>query len=129
MRLLLDSHAWLWFMLGDAERFPADIRDVIEDPKTHVVVSVASQWELMIKALRGRIRLPDPPERFLIDLPRDTGFRVLDIQPRHVAALADLPELHGDPFDRMLVAQALIEDLDIVTDDEVIRRYPVRTAW
>ena len=129
MRLLLDSHAWLWFVIGDADRFPSDVRDVVEDPKTHVVVSVASQWELMIKALRGRLRLPDAPERFLIDLPREVGFRVLDVQPRHVAALADLPHLHADPFDRMLVAQALTEDLVLVTDDEAIRRYPVPTLW
>ena len=54
---------------------------------------------------------------------------MLDIQPRHVAALAELPQIHGDPFDLMLVAQAMVEDLDLVTDDQMIRRYPVRTMW
>lgn len=127
--MLLDSHALLWFLLGDAERFPLHVRDVIEDPNSHVVVSVTSQWELMLKAMAGRLRLPDAPERFLVDLPREAGFRVLDVQPRHVAALAELPALHGDPFDRMLVAQALVEGLDLVTGDETLRSYPVRTLW
>jgi PIN domain nuclease of toxin-antitoxin system len=129
VRVLLDSHALLWFLLGDAERFPSHVRDVIEDPRSHVVVSVTSQWELMLKAMAGRLRLPDAPERFLIDLAQEAGFRVLDVQPRHVAALAELPGIHPDPFDRMLVAQALVEDLDLVTGDEVLRRYPVRTMW
>ena len=125
--MLLDSHALLWFLLGDAERFPLHVRDVIEDPNSHVVVSVTSQWELMLKAMAGRLRLPDAPERFLVDLPREAGFRVLDVQPRHVAALAELPALHGDPFDRMLVAQALAESLTIVTRDDHIPRYGVAT--
>lgn len=129
MRLLLDSQALVWFLLGADDVFPSRIRDLVEDPHTHVVVSVASQWELMVKAMAGRLRLPEPAERFLIDIPKETGFRVLDVQPRHVAALAELPQIHGDPFDRMLVAQAMVEDLDLVTDDDHMRRYPVRTMW
>ena len=129
MRLLLDSQALLWFLLGSDDVFPGHVRDAVEDTQAHVVVSVASQWELMIKAMNGRLELSDAAERFLIDLPREAGFRVLDIQPRHVAALAELPQIHGDPFDRMLVAQAMVEDLDLVTDDQMIRRYPVRTMW
>ncbi len=129
MRLLLDSHALLWFLLGDAERFPLGIKDLVEDPKVTVAVSVTSQWELMLKALAGRLHLPDAPERFLVDLPVEAGFRLIHVQPRHVAALAELPVIHADPFDRMLVAQALVEDFDLVTGDEQLRRYPVRTLW
>jgi PIN domain nuclease of toxin-antitoxin system len=129
MRVLLDSHALLWFLLGDADRFPVHVRDLIDDPRTHVAVSVTSLWELMLKATAGRLRLPDAPERFLIDLPSEAGFRVIDVQPRHVAALVDLPQIHRDPFDRMLVAQALVEDLDLVTSDETLRSYPVRSLW
>ena len=126
--LLLDAHVLIWFALN-AEELPAHLKDRLEDPATRVVVSVASQWELMIKAMKGKLSLPGTPERFLTDFPKDAGFRVLDVQPRHVAALAGLPQIHTDPFDRMLVAQALVEDLDLVTDDEVVRRYPVRTMW
>ena len=129
MRLLLDSHALLWFLLGDADRFPSHVRDLIDDPRTHVAVSVTSLWELMLKATAGRLRLPDAPERFLIDLPPEAGFRVIDVQPRHVAALVDLPQIHRDPFDRMLVAQALVEDLDLVTSDETLRSDPGRSLW
>jgi PIN domain nuclease of toxin-antitoxin system len=127
--LLLDSHALLWFLRGDADRFPSTLRDLIEDPGSRVVVSVASQWELMLKVLAGRLRLPDAPDRFLLELPEESGFRVLQVQPRHVGALVDLPQLHGDPFDRILVAQALVEDFDLVTSDPVVRSYPVRTIW
>jgi PIN domain nuclease of toxin-antitoxin system len=128
VRLLLDSHAFLWHLLDD-ERLPREMKDLVEDPGVHVAVSVTTQWELMLKALAGRLRIPDVPERFLIDLPLDEGLRVIHIQLRHVAALAELPQIHADPFDRMLVAQALVEDLDLVTGDETLRRYPVRTLW
>jgi PIN domain nuclease of toxin-antitoxin system len=126
--LLLDAHVLLWYAL-DADELPLYLKERLEDSATRVIVSVASQWELMIKAMSGKLTLPDVPERFLTEFPKDAGFRVLDVQPRHVAALAELPEIHADPFDRMLVAQALVEDLDLVTDDEVVRRYPVRTMW
>ena len=129
MRLLLDSHALLWFLRGDEDRFPTHVRDLVEDPGNHVAVSVASQWELMLKALAGRLRLPEAPDVFLLDLPREAGFRVIDVQPRHVQALPELPSIHGYPFDRMLVAQALVEDFDLVTGDETLRSYPVRTLW
>ena len=128
MSVLLDSHSLVWYLTDD-DRLPQPLKDLLEDPGVRVVVSVASQWELMIKALRGRLRLPDDPERFLVDLPEEAGFRVLAIHDRHVAALSELPAIHDDPFDRMLVAQALVEDLELVTGDERIRAYPVRTVW
>jgi PIN domain nuclease of toxin-antitoxin system len=83
----------------------------------------------MLKAMVGRLRLPDAPERFLVELHDEAGFRVIHVQPRRVAVLAELPAIHADPFDRMLVAQAMAEDLDLVTGDETLRRYPVRTRW
>ena len=129
VKVLLDSHALLWFLRGDDDRFPSQMRELIEDPTTAVWVSVASQWELMIKALGRRLRLPDAPERFLVDLPQEAGFRVLPIHERHVAVLAELPAIHSNPFDRMLIAQALVENLELVTGDDVLRGYPVRTIW
>ncbi len=128
MRLLLDSHAFLWYLVND-DRLPRSVKDLLEDPSVPVTVSVATQWELMVKSMRGRIRLPGSPERFLIDPAAEAGFRVLPIEQRHVLALPELPEIHTDPFDRMLVAQAIVDDLDLVTGDEQIRRYPVRTVW
>lgn len=128
MRLLLDSHAFLWYLLND-DRLPQPIKDLLEDPAISVTVSVATQWELMVKSMRGRIRLPGSPEQFLIDPAEEAGFRVLPIEQRHVLALPELPDIHADPFDRMLIAQAIVDDMDLVTGDDVIRRYPVRTLW
>lgn len=128
MRILLDSHTFLWAATAD-DRLPPAVADLIEEGGTRVFVSVATTWELTLKVMTGKLRLPAPPaehfaehiERFRADL--------LAIHQRHVAALPELPAIHFDPFDRMLVAQALVEDLDLVTGDERIRRYPVRTIW
>ena len=128
MRILLDSRALLWYLLAD-ERLPPPVGELIEDSSTRVAVSVASLWELMLKALGGRLRLPSAPEHFLLDSVAEAGFAVVAVHERHVAALPELPAIPGDPFDRMLVAQALVEDLDLVTGDEAIRQYPIRTVW
>ena len=128
MRFLLDSHALLWW-LEDDERLPSPVADLIDDPATHVSVSVATLWELTLKTLGGRLRLPDVPERAFGEVLDAAGFRIVPVHRRHVLALPELPAIHGDPFDRMLVAQALVEDLDLVSGDEAIRRYPVRTVW
>ena len=128
MRILLDSHTLLWEEAGD-DRIPEGVRSLIDDPGTRLVLSVATTWELTLKAFAGRLRLPEPPARYFEGLIRDARFEVLPIEHRHVAALPELPEIHDDPFDRMLVAQALVEALDLVTGDERIRRYPVRTIW
>ena len=128
MRILLDSHALLWYLLAD-ERLPPPVGELIEDSSTHVAVSVASLWELTLKAVDGRLRLPSASEHFLLDSVAEAGFEVVAVQERHVAALPELPAIHSDPFDRMIVAQALVEDMDLVTGDEAMRRYPVRTIW
>jgi PIN domain nuclease of toxin-antitoxin system len=128
MRLLLDSHTVLWAATDD-DRLPDNVRELIADRRNRVVVSVASTWELTLKALAGRLRLPEPPAAYFDGLVRDFGLDLLAVRQGHVAALPELPEIHEDPFDRMLVAQALVEDLDLVTGDERIRRYPVRTIW
>lgn len=128
MRLLLDSHVLLWYLVND-DRLPQPVKDLLEDRATPVTVSVASQWELMVKALAGRLRLPDALERFLSDPIEEAGFRVLSLEPRHVLALPELPQIHGDPFDRMLVAQALVEEMSVVTGDPAIARYPVDVVW
>ena len=128
MRVLVDSHAVLWATLDD-DRLPPAVRGLIGDVRTRVVVSVATTWELMVKALAGRLRLPQPPEEYFRGLIEDFDYEILPIHQRHVDSLPELPDIHGDPFNRMLVAQAIVEDLEIVTGDEAIRQYPVRTIW
>lgn len=128
MRVLVDAHAIVWATLDDG-RLPPAVRSLIADGRTRAVVSVATTWELMVKALAGRLHLPEPPDVFFRGLIEDFDYEVLPIEQRHVDALPELPAIHGDPFDRMLVAQAIVEDLDIVTGDQAITAYPVRTIW
>jgi PIN domain nuclease of toxin-antitoxin system len=128
VKVLLDSHALLWDAMGD-DRLPQAVRRLIDDPRTRLVLSVATTWELTVKALAGRLRLPEAPTPYFDGLIRDGRFEVLPVEQRHVAALPELPAIHDDPFDRMLVAQALVDDIDLVSGDERIRRYPVRTIW
>jgi PIN domain nuclease of toxin-antitoxin system len=128
VRVLVDSHTVLWATLDD-DRLPPAVRSLVADVRTRVVVSVATTWELMVKALAGRLTLPDAPEAYFRGLIDDFDYDILPVHQRHVDALPELPDIHGDPFDRMLVAQAIVEDLEIVTGDEAIAAYPVRTIW
>ena len=128
MRVLLDAHVFLW-SADHVERLPPAVYELISDPGTRVVLSVATTWELTIKALSGKLTLPKPPDEHFAEHAERFGCELLPVHQRHVAALQKLPSIHTDPFDRMLVAQALVEDLDLVTGDEVIRSYPIRTIW
>lgn len=128
MRVLLDSHAFLWSATDD-DRLPRPVYDLISDARTRLVVSVATTWELTLKFLAGRLRLPQPPEEHFAEHLERFGCELLPVHQRHVLTLPQLPPIHDDPFDRMLVAQALVDDLDLVSGDKAIRRYPVRTIW
>jgi PIN domain nuclease of toxin-antitoxin system len=119
---LLDTHALLW-CLAAPERLLPPVRAQIEDPDTTVYASAASAWEMEIKIALGKLEAPGD----LADQLRLRRFIELPVHVRHVRALRALPALHRDPFDRLLVAQAIVDDLVIVTHDERIRRYPVRS--
>ena len=125
---MLDSHAFLWVGIGD-DRLPGPVRDLIADARTKVVVSVATTWDLTLKALAGKLVLPASPAEHFAEHIDEFGYELLPVHQRHVTALPELPAIHQDPFDRILVAQALVEDLDLVSGDERIRRYPIRTIW
>jgi len=128
VRILLDSHVFLW-SADQVDRIPAPVYDLISDARTRVVVSVATTWELTIKALSGKLTLPKPPDEHFTEHAARFGCELLPVHQRHVAALQELPPIHADPFDRMLVAQALVEDLDLVTGDATLQSYPIRTIW
>jgi PIN domain nuclease of toxin-antitoxin system len=122
LRLLLDSHAFVWW-LEDAPTLSEEAHDAIASPDNDVIVSAASVWELEIKRARGRLRAPrDLPGRI-----EKEGFESLPITLRHGAAAARLPPNHRDPFDRMLIAQAQLEGLTIVTRDPSFESYSVAT--
>lgn len=121
MRLLLDTHIFLWW-LDDAPALPATARAAIGDVRSELFVSVASAWEISIKRALGKL---DFPTARISEILVEAGFLSLPIQLDHAIAAAELPPHHGDPFDRMLVAQAQREGLTIVTAAPMIRRYAV----
>lgn len=119
MRLLLDSHILVWWWEDDVRLRPP-IRDRIRATRS-CWVSLASYWELGVKTATGRLKLPGD----LDNLVSDDGFEVIGIERRHAVKAMHLPPHHSDPFDRMLIAQALCEDLTLVTADRLIRLYDV----
>lgn len=121
--LLLDTHVFLWWRTNDP-RLNADARQAIATASI-VFVSAASAWEAAIKMALGRLRLPEP---FHLGVDH-SGFRRLAVSFEHAAAAGDLPPHHGDPFDRMLVAQARLESCTLVTHDRLIAAYDVATLW
>ena len=117
MRVLLDTHLLLW-ALADPERLPADARQQIDDGD--VFVSAASLWELAIKFAIGKL---ETHPAVVMDAVGPAGFALLPIQAPHAVRVAELPEVHKDPFDRMLVAQALVESMTLLTNDGILRDY------
>jgi PIN domain nuclease of toxin-antitoxin system len=128
MRLLLDTHSFLWFVLNDPQ-LSAAARGLISDPGNDVLVSPASYWEIAIKMSLRKYTLNAPYEVFMQRGIEGNEFEVLHIKPKHTAALINLPYHHRDPFDRLLVAQALVETLPVVSCDPVLDAYPVTRLW
>lgn len=124
MRLLLDTHIFLWLIGGDTRLSGAMRRDIV-DTTNEVYLSVISLWEAAIKYQLGRLPLPGPPSRYLLVQRRRHQIASLPLDESSVCQLANLPPLHRDPFDRMLVCQAIEHRLSIVTADKAIRAYPV----
>jgi len=122
MRLLLDTHIFLWYITGD-ERVSGSIREAIENSEI-AYLSVISLWEAMIKYQLGKLPLPEPPNPWLREQREHHGIDSLGLDEASVSRLPTLPSHHRDPFDRMLVCQAMEHDLQIVTVDPVIARYP-----
>lgn len=124
MKLLLDTHVFLWFISGDA-RLPAVMQEGIRDLNNEVYLSVVSLWEAMIKHQLGKLPLPEVPERYLPLQRERHQIASLPLDEASVVHLASLPALHRDPFDRILICQALGYGLTIVTVDDLIRAYAV----
>jgi PIN domain nuclease of toxin-antitoxin system len=128
MRLLLDTHAFLWFVTANG-RLSGAARAVIEDESNDSYVSAASTWEIAIKSSLGKLQLTEP---YPVLVPREideNGFIYLGIELTHTARVAELAFHHHDPFDRLLVAQALEEQLAVVSADAALDAYGVRRIW
>lgn len=128
MKVLLDTHAFLWFALADA-RLSASATALLCDPRNELLLSPATYWEIAIKVSLGKYRLAQPLDEFLDGQIRVNRLSILPIAVRHVAAVAELPFHHRDPFDRLLVAQALTEGVPLVSSDESLDAYGVDRRW
>jgi PIN domain nuclease of toxin-antitoxin system len=128
MRLLLDTCTFLW-IVGGAKELSSRARSAFADPANEVFLSAASAWEIAVKHRLGKLPLPADPAEFVPAQRAAHGIEPLAVEEESALHIAKLPDLHRDPFDRMLVAQALVGGLVLVTPDDTIRRYPVRILW
>lgn len=128
MRVLLDTHAFIWWNDGD-ERLSSRARSTIAEPDNQVFLSSASAWEIAIKHGRGLLRLPERPDEYVLSRMLADGIDGLSIGLAHGLRAGELPDIHRDPFDRILVAQAQVERIPILTSDANIARYGVEVIW
>ncbi len=128
MKLLLDTHVFLWWV-SDAPELSEAARIAISDPGNTCFLSLASCWEMAIKSSIGKLKLKKPVERFVSEQMKKNGFTMLNIELRHIATVENLALHHRDPFDRLLVSQAKTENLFLVTADTALSDYGVRCIW
>jgi len=127
MNYLLDTHAVIWFLNGD-EKLSDKSREIIENQNNLKFISIASIWEIAIKISLDKFKFNKGFKKFL-DLIEDNGFEIIPISFDHAITVSTLKFIHRDPFDRLIVSQALSDNLIIITRDEYIEKYDVRTIW
>lgn len=128
MKAILDTHVLLWWVTNDPQLSPT-VRDIITDVNNTLYVSVASSWEIIIKAKTGKLPLPEPPPQFIQACLTANSFESLAIDLSHALQIHHLSDHHKDPFDRILIAQAQVENIPILTIDHLIVQYPIQTIW
>ena len=128
MKLLLDTCTFLW-LNSQLSRVSPLVRGLCTDPQNELYLSVVSAWEIALKQVAGRLPLPEPAAQYVPRRREANGIASLDLSEEAVLQLPKLPPLHTDPFDRMLICQAIAHGLAILTPDACIARYPVRVLW
>jgi PIN domain nuclease of toxin-antitoxin system len=128
VKVLLDTRVFLLWMRA-SDRLSDELRDILGDPTTQPYLSAVSCWELSMKKGLGRLDFGTDTRTFITEASTRHRIQHLPIQPRHAAFVGELPWHHKDPFDRMLIAQAMLEKMPIVTSDAAFRRYPVEVIW
>ena len=128
MKVLLDTHAFLW-AVTDAPELSRKATRIFEDERNELFLSLASGWELAIKLSLGKLSMAQPLATFLPEQMAVNGIMQLPIELRHIGRVQDLPFHHRDPFDRLLIAQCLVEDLAILSADRVLDAYGVERVW
>ena len=128
MRLLLDTHAFLWWD-SQPTKLPAKVLALCEDTQNEMFLSVASIWEMQIKYQLGKLELHLPLDKLVFEQVQKNAIQILPIQTAHVLGVAALPDVHKDPFDRLLIAQANVEKMVFLSGDGVFKHYPVQIIW
>ena len=121
---LVDTHIFLWFMAGETKRLTPDVLNLLVSPENKMYLSTASIWEMIIKQSVGKLKIPSNLKE-AISL---SGFSILDIKSDHVFELKSLSDYHKDPFDRILISQAKVEELTLISQDEKVKKYNVKLA-
>lgn len=128
MKYLLDTMVWLW-SVGPWETIGPAGLDILRGAGEEVYLSAASSWEIAIKTRLGKFRLPEPPGRYVPKRIAEQGIRSLPITQGHSLRVYDLPLHHFDPFDRMIIAQAMAEEMTVLTSDRAFEKYPIDVIW
>lgn len=128
MKALLDTHTFLWWNLN-APELSAVAREVIATDQNEIFVSAATAWEISIKYGKGRLELPESPEQYIANRLQLHQFTALPIQLSHAAGVHQLPAIHQDPFDRLLIVQSQLEAMPLITADPEIAKYGVAIIW
>ena len=128
MKFLLDTHTLLWWILDDLQ-LSVDVRAIIDDPANRLFVSAASAWGIALKFSVNKLALPESPTTLIPRILREEGFIALPISVAHALETQDLPLHHKDPFDRILIAQAMVGKMPLLTADAAFAAYPVQTIW
>jgi len=128
VRLLLDTHTLLW-LVSDDPQLSQSARESLVEPDNDLLLSPATYWELAIKISIGKYRLSDPLAEYIDEAIRLYGLSILPITPKHAETIVGLPHHHKDPFDRILIAQAIVEEVPLVSSDKAFAAYPVNVLW
>jgi PIN domain nuclease of toxin-antitoxin system len=128
MKYLLDTHAFIW-LDNDPDKLSTRSAELCRDPNNILLLSVVSIWEMQIKLQLGKLTLPAPLRQTIENQQRDNQITLLPIELPHIYGLSNLPDHHKDPFDRLLIAQAMIEGLTLLTNDPYLVQYPVKSIW
>lgn len=125
MKILLDTHIFLWMFLNPS-RISANVEFLLKDKSNEIFLSAISSWEIAIKYSVGKLKLPDAPEIYVPERIKRANLRRLEISHEHTLAIANLPPIHKDPFDRLLITQANVENLTLLSADSVFSSYSVK---
>jgi PIN domain nuclease of toxin-antitoxin system len=128
MKYLLDTVAWLWSVYAD-ERLSDPAREILANGKEEIYLSAASSWELSIKMRLGKLNLPGPPAQVVPAFMAKQGLLSMAVTHLHAVKVYDLPSHHSDPFDRLIIAQAMVEGMAVLTSDRVFEEYPIDVIW